>query len=44
MPPDFLSISIVGASSQTALERQELSCAYLAHHDLESVIIIIYYS
>ena len=26
-----------------ALERQDLSCTYLAHHELESVIIIIYY-
>ncbi len=24
---------------QTALERQELSCTYLAHHDLESVLM-----
>ena len=24
-----------------ALERQDLSCTYLAHHELESVIIII---
>ena len=31
---------------QAALERQDLSCTYLAHHELESVlitIIIIYY-
>ena len=26
---------------QTALERQDVPCTYLAHHDLESVIIII---
>ena len=26
---------------QTALERQDLSCTYLAHHELESVFIII---
>ncbi len=26
---------------QTALERQDLSCTYLVHHELDSVIIII---
>ncbi len=26
---------------QAALERQDLSCTYLAHHELESVLIII---
>ena len=26
---------------QTPLERQDLSCTYLAHHELESVIIVI---
>ncbi len=26
---------------QTAVERQDLSCMYLAHHELESVLIII---
>ncbi len=26
---------------QAALERQDLSCMHLAHHDLESVLIII---
>ena len=26
---------------QTALERQDLSCMYLAHHELEIVLIII---
>ena len=26
---------------QTALERQDLACTYLAHHGLESVSIII---
>ena len=24
-----------------ALERQDLSCSYLAHHELESVVVII---
>ena len=28
-------------SEQTALARQDLSCTYLAHHELESVFIII---
>ena len=27
-------------SEQTALERQDLPCTYLAHHELESVNII----
>ena len=27
-------------SRQAALERQDLSCTYLAHHELQSVIII----
>ena len=26
---------------QTALERQDLSCMYPAHHELESVVIVI---
>ena len=26
---------------QAALERQDLSCTYLAHHELESIMIII---
>ena len=26
---------------KTALERQDLPCTYLAHHELESVVIII---
>ena len=26
---------------QTAVERQDLSCTYLAHHELESVNIIV---
>ena len=26
---------------QAALERQDLSCTYLAHHELESVIVIV---
>jgi hypothetical protein len=26
---------------QAALERQDLSCTYLAHHELESVLIVI---
>ncbi len=26
---------------QAALERQDLSCTYLAHHELESVMVII---
>ena len=30
-----------GCTRQTALERQDLSCMYLAHHDLESVVMII---
>ena len=27
-------------SQQTALERQDLSCTYQVHHDLESVFIL----
>ncbi len=27
---------------EAALERQDLSCMYLAHHELENVLIIIY--
>ena len=26
---------------QAALERQDLSCTYLAHHELESVVIVM---
>ena len=26
---------------QTALERQDLSCTYLAQHELESVVVVI---
>ena len=26
---------------EAALERQDLSCTYLAHHELESVFIIV---
>ena len=33
--------AIQGGSEQTALARQDLSCTYLAHHELESVLIII---
>ncbi len=29
------------STGQAALERQDLSCTYLAHHELESVLIII---
>jgi len=29
------------STRQAALERQDLSCTYLAHHELESVLIII---
>ncbi len=29
------------AQRQAALERQDLSCTYLAHHELESVLIFI---
>ena len=29
------------AKLQTALERQDLSCIYLAHHELESIIVIV---
>ncbi len=29
------------ASPVSALERQDLSCTYLAHHELESAVIII---
>ncbi len=31
----------IDTSRQAALERQGLSCMYLAHHALESVVIII---
>ena len=31
------------AQDRLLLERQDLSCTYLAHHELESVKIIIYY-
>ena len=30
-----------GYTRQAALERQDLSCMYLAHHELESVIMIV---
>ena len=36
-------VDLQRCARQTALERQDLSCTYLAHHELESVIIIIYY-
>ncbi len=38
-------ICLLAVLSQTALERQDLSRTYLAHHELESVniISIIYY-
>ena len=32
---------VQGCPRQAALERQDLSCTYLAHHELESVMIII---
>ena len=38
---DQLSVHIHGAELIPALERQDLSCSQLAHHELESVIIII---
>ena len=28
---------LTGCTSQAALERQDLSCTYLAHHELESM-------
>ena len=30
-----------GSTRQAALERQDLSCSYLAHHELDSVMIFI---
>ncbi len=30
-------VGLTGCTSQTALERQDLSCMYLADHELESV-------
>ncbi len=33
----------IATHRQTALERQDLSCTYLAHHEVESEIIIINY-
>ena len=32
--------TLQGCTRQTALERQDLSCKYLAHRELESVITI----
>jgi len=34
-------VGLIGCTRQAALERQDLSCKYLAHHELESVLIII---
>ena len=31
----------MGCSRQAALERQDLSCTYLAHHELESILVTI---
>ena len=30
-----------GCTRQTALERQDLSCTYIPHHELKSIVIII---
>ena len=37
----FVTILLNLTCKVTALERQDLSCTYLAHHELESVISII---
>ncbi len=31
------SVVLVGCTGQAALERQDLPCTYLAHHELESI-------
>ena len=38
---DQLSVHIHGTELTPALDRQDLSCTYLAHHELESVISIL---
>ena len=35
------TLAVTYSSEQTVLERQDLPCTYLAHHELESVNIII---
>jgi hypothetical protein len=32
---------VVGCTRQAALERQDFSCTYLAHHELESVKFLL---
>ncbi len=39
----FGVIIVTHVCRQAALERQDLSCMYLAHHELQSVFIIIIY-
>ena len=34
-------VTIQGCSGETAVGRQDLACTYLAHHELESVNIIV---
>ncbi len=36
-----VQLSLEGCARQTALERQDLSRTYLAHHELESVVMLI---
>ena len=33
--------ALQGCTKQAALDRQDISCAYLAHHELESVSAIV---
>jgi len=35
-----VELALQGCTRQAALERQDLSCTYPAHHELESVSII----
>jgi len=34
-------LALQGCTTQAALQRQDLSCLYLAHHELQSVLIIL---